>query len=217
MIRRIYLSKERFIFNWGINDAEHPVFIKENRVEGVQLRKQIFYCPYYRKWQSMIRRCYSVKFQHIRPTYLGCTVDVSWKYFSNFEKWVDSQPNRDWENCDLDKDLLVKGNKVYSPETCVFLDQTVNCFITDNKQSRGSWKIGVCFDKSKNKFKSDCRDPFMGRKQHIGYFNTELEAHKAWQAKKHEYACLLAEQQSDPRVAEALCQRYAPDKDWSKE
>jgi hypothetical protein len=65
-------------------------------------------------------------------------------------------------------------------------------------------------------FKGSCGNPFTGEGTYLGYFTDELACHKAWQAKKHEYACQLAELQEDPRVAQALRERYAPDKDWTK-
>ena len=78
--------------------------------------------------------------------------------------------------------------------------------------------IGCSFHKATGKYMSRCMNPFSkyeGQGRHIGIFNTELEAHKAWQAKKHEYACQLAELQADPRAAQALRERFAPDKDWT--
>jgi hypothetical protein len=156
------------------------------------------------------------------PTYKGCTVCNEWKYFSNFIKWVDSQPNRDWQNCAPDKDFLVVGNKHYSPDTVIYIPRSLNVFITDRSNNRGHLMLGVTdksYNSSKSPFEAKCNNPFteggyVGR--YLGVFATELQAHKAWQAKKHEYACQLADLQQDPRVAKALRERYAPDKDWTK-
>ena len=79
--------------------------------------------------------------------------------------------------------------------------------------------LGANFHSRDLTYEAHCCNPFLpknvSRSLYLGRFKTELEAHKAWQAKKHEYALQLAELQDDPRVAEVLRERYAPDKDWS--
>lgn len=208
-------KKDKLIHGWGINDVKHLV-VKEEVVNGK--RKIIWCCPYYTKWKSMLQRTFDFKYQNKQPTYTGCSICEEWKYLSNFIKWVDSQPNRDWKNCALDKDILIENNKIYSPDSCVFIAAKVNAFVTTCLAHRGDFLLGVHWHTESKKFVSKCSNPFninpdVGR--YLGLFDTELEAHKAWQAKKHEYACLLAEEQKDPRVADALRNRYAPDKDWS--
>jgi hypothetical protein len=125
---------------------------------------------------------------------------------SNFIKWVDSQPNRDWKNCQLDKDLLLKGNKIYSPETCVFIDRNINNFLIDRKNFRGKYLLGVSYHNGR--YRSRCNNPFTGSEMFIGNFDTEMEAHLAWKSQKHEFACMLADSQKDPRVVNALCNFY---------
>ena len=48
----------------------------------------------------------------------------------------------------LDKDLLVKGNKVYNESTCVFLPKEINSVLTKSTASRGDYLIGVCWSKN---------------------------------------------------------------------
>lgn len=204
----------KIIEGWGINDADYN--ISRTAIVGDR-RITIWVCPYYQKWKDVIVKAHSLKFKLRNPTYINVTVCEEWKYFSNFRKWVDSQPNMDWMNCDLDKDILNVGNKHYSPETCVFVPRNINTFLTDSGRIRGKLMIGVCLKKGLklNPYQAYCNTGIGGGSAHIGYYSTELEAHKAWQAKKHEYACMLAEKQQDTRVADALRQRYAPDKDWT--
>ena len=205
------------VYGWGINDVKYSV-CKNATVNGKT--KRVWTCPYYSKWSDMIRRCFSRKLQENRPTYKGCTICEDWRYFSNFIKWVDSQPNKNWRNCEPDKDLLSGSSKHYSPSTVVFVSTLVNCFINANSKIRGDYLIGVYYrpkESLKNPYKVWCSNPFTGKQEYPGRFKTELEAHKAWQAKKHEYACQLADLQEDERVAKALRERYAPDKDWTKQ
>lgn len=204
----------KLVQGFGINDVDYLTHITKNS-------SIIWRCPIYGYWSRMLERVFC-KIKHSKnPTYIGTTICEEWKYLSKFREWVLNQPNRDWQNCELDKDLLVKGNKHYGPETVVYITSELNKFITDNKKTRGHCMIGVAYrpDKSRNNpYVAQCQNPFGLYKENgrwLGYYPTELEAHKVWQAKKHEYACLFAEQQEDPRVADALRQRYAPDKDWT--
>lgn len=179
----------------GVNDAEYPVNprVKDGRST----------CPYYAVWSGMLKRCYSEKYKLKRPTYSGCYVYEKWLTFSNFKAWMELQ---DWRGKELDKDILVKGNKVYSPETCCFVTKTVNSFVTDSAARRGDLPIGVT--EFHGKYRSECCDPFKKSVRFLGQFNTPIQAHEAWRKRKHELACQLADLQTDQRVAEALRTRY---------
>ena len=71
----------------------------------------------------------------------------------------------------LDKDILYKGNKVYSPKTCVFVPQRINKLFTKNDKSRGEYPIGLSYDRSRNKIAVQCNDGVSVKK--IGRFNTD--------------------------------------------
>ena len=205
----------KLIYGWGINDVNYSI-TKSETINGKNTK--VWVCPYYSKWSGMIERCFDIKYQEKKPTYRDCTICEEWKYLSNFIKWVDSQPNKDWVNCEPDKDILFQGNKHYSPETVVFVSRQINNFLTDSGKIRGAHMIGVSYipqGSEKNPYRSECNNPFKRKGRYLGIYPTELEAHLAWQAKKHEYACALADLQDDPRVAQALRERYAPDKDWT--
>ena len=191
-------KRNKLVYNVGINDADYEV---SHRVNGKRVR-----CPCYVTWVSMLTRCYDKKYQERRPTYIGCSVCPEWVSFMNFRKWMIRQ---DWEGKQLDKDLIVGGNKVYSPATCVFVDRMTNLFTTDSGRSRGQYPIGVHFYKRDGKFMTECSNPFTKKKENLGYFTCPNEAHLAWKKRKHELACQLAELQTDPRVAAALRTRYA--------
>lgn len=181
----------------GINDADYAVnpYVKGKRI----------ICRFYKVWSSMLERCYSESLHKRRPTYIGCSVCPEWHLFSNFKSWMEEQ---DWQGKELDKDILVAGNKVYSPDSCKFVDQILNTFIEDRAASRGNFMIGVSFNKSHGKFAAQCRNPFSKKGESIGYFDDELSAHKAWKARKHEHAVKLASMQKDSDIAYALHNRY---------
>ena len=213
MTRKVRKSG-KLVFGWGVNDVDYSVTRKE--IINGKL-KQVWTCPYYVKWYSMLRRCFCPKCQERQPTYKGCTICEDWKYLSSFIRWVDNQPIRDWQDCEADKDFFSGGNKHYSPETVIFVSKMVNGFITNCRKSRGEYIIGVsrCNKSKKNPYSSTCRNPFGGT-EYLGLYSTELEAHKTWQAKKHEFACILADLQLDLRIASRLREMYSPDKDWTE-
>ena len=202
------MKNRRLVYGVGVNDADYAVqkFEAIGYVDGKRKQKIIWRCPFYRAWSGMLSRCYSIKTQDRKPCYKGCSVSEEWKTFSNFRAWMGKQ---DWVGKHLDKDLLFEGNKVYSEDTCVFVTRTVNNFITDCAASRGEWLVGVDWHKGANKFQSKCRNPFTGKQEYLGLFDCEQEAHNAWVKRKLELAHELAAIQTDPRVAEALINRYS--------
>ena len=159
--------RRKVVLGFGINDSEEPI-----RHHG-QLKLP------YKIWTSMIRRCYSDKYHKYKPSYIGCTVCEEWKYFSNFLKFFNENYK---EGYVLDKDILVQGNKVYSPDTCCFVPPYINALVLTNQGKRGKLKLGVHFNQGK--YVAQCG---INRVQRfIGKFDTENEAHEAY--KKAKYA-----------------------------
>src|SRR3990167_62339 len=191
------------------------VYLKQNMLykfigKLVQLRgngKKIttWRCPFYTRWVGMLERGYSLKFKDKAPTYKDCTVCEEWLTFSSFKAWMEQQ---DWEGKQLDKDLLVRGNKLYSPETCVFISRQVNNFLIERDFDRGDYLIGVSWYKAYSKFMANCSNPFTKKRENLGYFSTEAQAHEAWLSRKLEFAYQLAAIQVDERVSSALISRY---------
>lgn len=89
----------------------------------------------------MLERCYSARYQERKPTYKGCSVCDEWLNYQNFAKWYDDNYYEiKGEIMCLDKDILVKGNKIYSPENCVFVPNYINVLFArigcKNKESK---------------------------------------------------------------------------------
>ena len=205
------MKKRKLVQGVGINDADYVVKvcepIEERYRSGKKKQKQVWTCPFYRRWMDMLKRCYSKKFQDSHPTYEGCTVCKEWLTFSNFRKWMVTQ---EWEGNQLDKDLLIGDNKIYSSDTCVFVHNKVNTFTLDCGKSKGKYMIGCYWAINIEKFKSCCNNPFAKKQEYLGYFDTELEAHLAWKKRKHELACQLADSEfvTDERVKQVLLHKY---------
>ena len=202
------MKPKKLVHGVGINDADYVLQKKEaiGYVDGKRKWKLVWACPYYRAWRNMLERCYSANLQERYPTYKGCTVSEEWLTFSSFKAWMEKQ---DFEGMHLDKDVLFEGNKVYSAETCVFVTGVVNSFTTDRGAYHGEWLIGVDWHKASEKFRAQCRNPFTKKREHLGLFTCEQEAHEAWLKRKLELAHELAAIQTDPRVARALIDRYS--------
>ena len=197
-------NKRKLVWGIGINDSDYAV---QPRINGKGVM-----CPFYTKWVDMLRRCYSKKQRQKYSSYIECYVTVEWLKFSVFKAWMETQ---DWQGKELDKDILFPGNKMYGPESCVFVDSRVNSFLIESNTIRGDFPIGVCYDKRSGKYLASCRIISSRKQKHLGYFTTPEEAHKAWLAFKLEQAKILASEQTDKRVEKALIDRYENYNTWN--
>lgn len=196
------MKEKKLVFGVGINDADYDVS-KSALIDGKW--KKVWNCPFHIKWFEMIRRCYSLTYKSTHPTYSSCLTVPEWHYFMTFRAWMEKQ---DWQDKQLDKDILLPGNKVYGPEFCVFVDRSVNNFLLQRESDRGEWPIGVNLHKKTGKFAAQANDLLTKDRKYLGLFNTPEEAHAKWLTFKLEQAKILASQQLDPRVAAALIDRY---------
>ena len=135
--------------------------------------------PEYRAWIGMFNRCYSKGLDN--PTYKGCKVAPEWHNFQVFAEWY---TNHEFYGLGyhLDKDLLVKGNRVYSPSTCDMLPVEINSLMLDRRSERGDYPIGVSFLKRSSKFTAKLR--IDGVTKNLGSYNTAEEAHEVYVAEK---------------------------------
>ena len=157
----------------------------------------------YQAWIAMLSRCYDEKYSNKYPTYKDCEVSDSFKNFSMFKSWCDTQTILD--DYVLDKDILVKGNKTYSEDTCCFVPDALNLLFVNNKASRGKFPIGVTKARE-NRFRARLNKG-RGVKEHLGYYNTQEEAFLAYKDAKEAYIKEVANKWKDnidPRVYEAL-------------
>lgn len=159
------MKKQKLTYGLGINDADYSVDI-------INDGRQVI-CPLYVRWSNMLKRCYSVSFQKKNPTYIGCNVCEEWLTFSIFKKWMECQK---WENMHLDKDILIDGNKTYSPDACVFVDAATNYLLTDHGRARGYLPTGVT--RKGRKYRARCN---VDNKTHnLGVHNTPEKAHSVY-------------------------------------
>jgi len=167
------LSHRKLVYGAGINDCW---------LHGQQARKwQGGNVPNFTpNGEACFRRCYSVKDQEKYSTYIDCTVSNEFLTFSNFRVWM---LGHDHEGMELDKDIKVKGNKIYSPETCLFIPSPLNSLLTDSASKRGLYPVGVSLHKPTGRFQP--RLSIDGKNKYLGYFSTP-EKSKAAHISQHE-------------------------------
>ena len=172
-------------------------------IEGASIGRNM--TKEYRLWNGMVNRCYNEKELSRNPTYKDCYVSEDWRYLSNFKEWCHTQIGFDQDGWHLDKDILVKGNKVYSEDTCCFVPPEINNLFTKADRIRGKYPIGVYEDKQAGKFK--VRISVEGKQKHVGRYYCEKEAFYAYKVAKEQYIKEVANKwkgQIDVRVYEAL-------------
>lgn len=165
------MPKKCLIAGIGINDSSGDV--KNN--------------PHYIKWSSMLYRCYMPSSARNKINYADVTVCEDWLKFSEFEAW--SKTNY-VEGLHLDKDILLQGNKVYSPETCAYVPRDINNLLLKRERGRGEYPLGVSKMTKSAKMVNDRNNPFIAKivenanTKNLGYFINPYDAHKAWQWEK---------------------------------
>ena len=170
--------KDRYlpsVYGVGVLGTKYPITIN-----GVKTKE-------YKLWQSMLERCYSDSaYKKQRPTYIDCEVSDNFKNYEYFYEWCHKQIGFGNEGWQLDKDLLIKGNKVYSEDFCVFIPSDINLLLTKREALRGENLIGVCWSKTNKAFRAMINKN-KGKPEHLGYFKTELEAFNAYKEAKESF------------------------------
>lgn len=164
----------------------------------------------YVAWTSMLRRCYSKKAQKYGSCYVGCSVCEEWHVFQNFASWYEGRYS---DVCtDVDKDILVKNNRVYSPNTCCVVPNAINNVMIQQRNHRGELPIGVFLIKrnatnGKRMYGAQCSDKSSVKRGYVGRYDTPEEAFEAYKRAKEKHVKALAEQYKsvlEPRVYDAL-------------
>lgn len=147
----------------------------------------------YSTWYAMLQRCYDEKYHKRQPTYKDCKVYDKWLNLQNFAEWYeDNYYEVEGERMELDKDILVKHNKIYSPDTCVFVPQTINTLFVKCDKARGESVIGT--SPKNGKYVVQCRiiNPKTGKskKEYLGAYDTQ---EKGFEIYKYHKECNIKE------------------------
>lgn len=188
----------KLVYGVGINDGKYPAYI-----DG-KVQKEYMY------WKDMLRRCYDEKVMAKHPTYIGCYASDNFKSYSYFYEWCKDQIGFDTGGYHLDKDILIKGNKIYSERTCFFVPPELNSVLTSCTNARGDSPIGVT--KRWSNFNGGyyyyvSRMSIQKKRVFIGNYKTEIEAFLAYKEAKECYLKKIAEKYKesiDPLIYQSL-------------
>lgn len=139
----------------------------------------------YQAWKGVIYRCFDKKTKGKQLTYQNADCCSEWLCFENFYEWLHGQENFDnWNDnrWNIDKDILIKGNKFYSPETCCLVPCNVNSLFINKSNYRGDLPIGV--KRSGNSFLARCSNPITGKREYLGSYSTPYYAFLAYKKYK---------------------------------
>lgn len=173
--RKTSIKGRRPLFGVGINDMDGVID------SSPTIKKA------YKTWAEVLNRCYNPKMHEKEPTYQTCSVSKEWRTFSTFREWFVKNYIDGYE---IDKDILVKGNKVYSAKTCCFVPKAINVLFTKRDRFRGEHLIGVYKLKSGRYKASFTR---AGVCTNLGVFQSEVEAFNAYKQAKEAYIKEVAE------------------------
>lgn len=189
----------RVIHKFGIVDFEGKVTTNGKRNKDYSL------------WASILQRCYGDNTSARKGVYLGCSVSENFKSYSYFSSWCNNQIGYTSKDSNgsvwhLDKDLLLKGNKIYSEDNCVFIPQQINALITKRESLRGEYPIGTSLNKRSGKFQANCKDG-AGKLIYLGLHDTPEQAFQVYKTFKEALIKEVAEkwkEDIDPRAYQAL-------------
>ena len=154
----------------------------------------------YNTWMHMLERCYDEKLHEKRLTYKDCEVCEEWHNFQNFGDWYNENYYEiEGERIELDKDILVKHNKIYSPDTCIFVPHKINSLFTKRQNDRGESVIGTSPKNGKYVVQCCLINPKTGKskQEHLGYYDTQEKAFKIYKYYKEKNIREVADYYND--------------------
>lgn len=169
-------------------------------------------------WYGMINRCYSEDYHENHISYEDCTVHPDWACFQTFAQWFEREKGSNLPGYQLDKDILLYGNKQYGPSACAFVPNYVNNFSSlryiKNKEDlpAGVYISSRKISKSAPKYAASITSAKTNRKLHLGNYSTPMCAHAAWQKEKANQLYVIIgmyvnEPHFDTRVVDSLMDR----------
>lgn len=177
--------------NGNVVDKFYPIFYNigylGNTISCINGKEKLSYT----KWCNMLQRCYT----DLYPNYQHCVVCDEWLCYTNFEQWFNDNYSI-WGNgkMSLDKDLLYKHNKIYSPQTCLIVDSRINTLILDSRKIRGDTPIGVYRYEYNGNIKYEVSIKKKNKKYHFGSYDTPEEAFMIYKKEKEKYIKQVADE-----------------------
>lgn len=153
----------------------------------------------YKAWASMLHRSYILKYKENFPTYKDVICCEEWLYYPNFYEWMHTQENfeklMELKDIQVDKDILIKGNKIYSPKTCCLVPNSVNGLFIKSNATRGGLPIGVTYKTRDHVYEVQCR--LNGKETYLGRTRTPEEGFLIYKEYKESYIKKIAQEEYD--------------------
>ena len=168
-------------------------YLGEGKYKASENRK---HTRIYDSWHNILTRCYDEKYHKKQPTYIGCEVSKEFHNFQNFGIWdEDNYYEIEGERMHLDKDILVKHNKIYSPETCIYVPQTINNLFVKRQNDRGESVIGTSPKNGKYQVKCWLLNPETGKpkQEYLGLYETQEKAFEVYKYYKEHNIKVVAD------------------------
>lgn len=182
-INTLYLGKIKNPYQKNIYGVGYlGVGVHKSRIKGKSTKS-------YQAWCNMLERCYSASYHKRCPTYKECYVHPDWHNFQVFAEWFHKNYQ---EGHQLDKDILNRGNKEYSSNTCGFVPSYINNMFKSSSKTRGGCCIGVKSVRTKDGGRFIATLQSGDSRRHLGTFNTEIEAFKAFKTARESYIKRMA-------------------------
>lgn len=155
---------------------------------------------WYEFWRAMIERV-NIKNDGYHRTYENVSICEEWYNYQVFAKWAkDNYYELGSEKINLDKDILVKGNHIYSPNTCSFVPFIINVLFVKSDRARGKFPIGVYWHKRDKIFRAQCSSTNSNGHRYnnqLGNFQTPESAFYAYKEFKEQYIKQIADEYRD--------------------
>lgn len=153
-------------------------------------------------WVNMLKRCYCSEFHKKESSYINCEVCEEWLCFQNFAEWYyENYYEIENERMCLDKDILHKNNKIYSPENCIFVPHNINILFTKRDKLRGDYPIGIHYHKATKKFVVKCSiydfEENKKERKFLGYYDAPEKAFQVYKQFKEKYIKEVADYYKD--------------------
>lgn len=168
----------------------------KSKINGKQTNAYIIWC-------NMLQRCYDPYYINKHLSYINCYVCDEWLNFQNFAEWFYKNIYKcNNERMALDKDILIKGNKIYSPKTCLIVPERINKLFIKSDIARGEYPIGIYYNEKANKLQVQCSIIDVNgkrKKKNLGYYSlTQIkEAFDCYKNFKENYIKQVAEEYKD--------------------
>lgn len=191
-------TNRNLVYGVGINDYDGNISI-----HGVHIKS-------YKTWGRVMERCFDQKYKNKNPSYNDVTICDQWIKFSNFKNWFDANYVDGFE---IDKDILIQGNKLYSPDTCCFVPRRINTLLLNKQRTNTSGMIGIHEQKNGS---YSANITMCEVKKHLGTFKTAEEAAAAYVRAKTEYANKVVMEYFNNGLIKENVRDAIINRDWSR-